>query len=41
MIRAVTDVLTENRYLYERHIEKDGPATELAELLLELEDSEA
>lgn len=35
----MTDVIEENRELYERHIEKDGPAADLAELLLEVADS--
>lgn len=32
----MTGIIEENRELYERHIEKDGPAADLAELLLEV-----
>jgi hypothetical protein len=36
----MTEVVEENRDLIERHIEKNGPASDLAEILLEVADSE-
>lgn len=36
----MTEVVEENRELIERHIEKDGPASDLAEILLEVANEE-
>jgi hypothetical protein len=37
----MTEAITENRELLERHAQKDYPTSELASILLEIDDTEA